>query len=309
MRKRRKFSGLLWVCTASWDEMQAAGTNGGDRGTGLSGDNSGRSVQRNWLEAAGWVVLVTLLWGADLFAKMSERDQSGIGKDDFRLISEQVTSAIAVLIMILFVIRWLKLFPLKRGAWIPAIIGHTVGSIIFAFGHQSLMVAMRIPWYELNGLHYVWREPFVNNLFVEYQKDIKVYLGILLIASAYQLYCRSRDAESPQLGDRLMVQTGSGKSVLRFDQIDYLEGARNYVAVHAEGREYIVRETMTDLMQQLSVGPFARTHRSFIVNVDKIAEIRSVDSKPRIFLKSGKNIPLSRGYRDKFNASISGRSE
>jgi len=274
----------------------------------LSGVDRGRGVPRRWLEAAGWVLLVTVLWGADLMAKMSERDQTGIGKDDFRLISEQATSAIAVLIMILFVVRWLKLFPLRRDAWVPAIIGHTAGSIIFAFGHQSLMVAMRIPWYELHGMRYVWREPFVANLFVEYQKDIKVYIGILLIASAYKLYCGSRLPEPPQGAERLVVQTGSGKSVLRFDQIDYLEGARNYVAVYAEGREYVVRETMTHLMQQLSNGHFARTHRSFIVNVDQIEEIRSVDSKPRIFLKSGKDIPLSRGYRDKFNATISGRT-
>ncbi|MGB5621682.1 MAG: hypothetical protein WBN65_04230, partial [Gammaproteobacteria bacterium] len=150
--------------------------------------DTGRDRTRWWAEAAGWVVIVTVLWGADLLAKFGERDLSGFGKDNFRLISEQVTSAIAVLIMIAFVIRWLKLFPLKRSAWVPAVIGHTAGSIIFAFGHQSLMIAMRIPWYELNGRHYIWREPFVNNLFVEYQKDIKVYLGILLVASAYQLY-------------------------------------------------------------------------------------------------------------------------
>jgi hypothetical protein len=172
--------------------MQPAGTNDRDRGTKLSGADGGKGVPRGWLEAAGWVMRVAVLWGADLLVKMAERDQTGFGKDDFRLISEQVTSAVAVLIMVLFVVRWLRLFPLKPGAWVPAIIGHTAGSIIFAFGHQSLMVALRIPWYALNGLHYVWREPFVDNLFVEYQKDIKVYLGILLVVSAYQLYRRSR---------------------------------------------------------------------------------------------------------------------
>ena len=38
------------------------------------------------------LVIVTVLWGADLLAKIGERDQAGFGKDDFRLISEQVTS-------------------------------------------------------------------------------------------------------------------------------------------------------------------------------------------------------------------------
>lgn len=277
----------------------------------MSGPEAGRERARWWTEAAGWVVIVSVLWGADLLAKMGERDQFGFGKDDFRLISEQVTSAMAVLIMIAFVVRWLKLFPLKRGAWVPAIIGHTAGSIIFAFGHQSLMIAMRIPWYELNGRHYVWREPFVNNLMVEYQKDIKVYLGIVLVASAYQLYRRSRATvplpAPPEGGDRLMVQTGSGRAVLRLDQIDYLEGARNYVSVHAEGREYIVRDTMTNLMAQLAGGRFARTHRSFIVNLDRVREIRAVDGKAQILLGSGQEVPLSRGYREEFEALVSGQ--
>ena len=55
------------------------------------------------------------------------------------------------------------------------VIGHTIGSIFFAFGHFALMVALRIPWYALNGRAYVWREPFVNNLIVEYQKVKKIW--------------------------------------------------------------------------------------------------------------------------------------
>ncbi len=286
--------------------MQAAGTEGGIKGTGLSTDNRNKVVPRAWLEAAGWTVLITALWGTDLLAKLSERDQTGFGKNDFLLISEQITSAVAALIMILFVIRWLKLFPLKRAAWAQAVIGHTVGTIIFAFGHYALMVALRIPWYAINGHSYVWRDPFVANLIVEYQKDIKIYFGIVVVATAYQLYRSSRSAAAPPPVDRLIVQTGVGDSVLRFEQIDYLEAARNYIAVHAEGREYIVRDTMTNVMGKLSGGPFARTHRSFVVNIDKIREIRRVDSKQRVVLHSGEDLPLSRSYRDEFTRIISG---
>ena len=63
---------------------------------------------------------------------------------------------------------------------------------------------------------------------------------------------------------------------------------------------------MTHLMAQLAGGPFARTHRSFIVNVDRIQEIRTVDGKARVLLKSGQDVPLSRGYREAFEAVISG---
>jgi len=49
-----------------------------------------------------------------------------------------------------------------------------------------------------------------------------------------------------------------------------------------------------------------RSHRSFIVNVDKIREIRTTDSKLVIELISGASVPLSRGYRDEFRRFITG---
>ena len=274
----------------------------------MSTDDKNKNILRNCLEATGWAVLIAILWGTDLLAKISERNQTGFGKNNFLLISEQITSAVAVLIMVLFVVRWLKLFPLKRDVWVQAVIGHTAGSILFAFGHHGLMVAFRIPWYEINGHDYMWREPFVSNLIVEYQKDIKIYLGLVVVATAYQLYLRSRSAPLLPRADRLVVQTGTGDSVLRFEQIDYLEAAMNYIAVHAEGREYVVRDTMDNLFRRLSSGPFARTHRSFIVNIDKIREIRPVDSKQRIVLHSGADLPLSRSYREEFGDIMAGGS-
>jgi hypothetical protein len=235
------------------------------------------------------------------------RDQTGVGKDTFRLVSEQVTSAAAVLVMILFLVQWLKLFPLRIADWPRVIIGHTIGSIIFAFGHFVLMLALRIPWYALNEHTFVWRQSFVSNLILEYQKDIKIYIGFVIVISAYQHYRRSKTTMAQSHADRLIVQTGTGDSVLRFEQIDYLEAARNYIAVHANGREYVIRSTMTEMMRSLSGGPFARIHRSVIVNIDKIREIRPVDTGQRVFLTSGDDVPLSRNYREELTRRIGGK--
>jgi hypothetical protein len=261
-------------------------------------------VSRTWFQAAGWVVLVAVLWSVELLAAMSERDRIGVGKDDFRLISEQVTSALAVLILIPFVLRWLRVFPLTRGAWAEAVVGHTAGSVLFAFGHHVLMIVMRVPWYKVNGIDYLWRDPFLRNLIVEYQKDIKVYFGIVVVAIAYQMYCRSRPGKQSALTDRLVVQTGTADRILMLGEIDYLEAARNYVSVHADGREFIVRDTMSNLRKKLPGAQFVRTHRSFIVNIDKAREIRSRDSQQCVVLSSGKEVPLSRGYRDEFRSLL-----
>lgn len=309
----------------------------GQRADSPAGDRAAASgVRARWLEAAGWVVIVAVLWGADLLARMAERDLTGVGKDDFRLISEQVTSAVAVLVMIPFVLRWLAMFPLRRDAWVPAVIGHTVGSVFFAFGHHSLMIALRIPWYALHGIDYVWRTHFVSNLVVEYQKDIKIYAGILLVATAWGLYRRARASPAvtdrstaagtassatgtplpvapaphrgeagPAAGGRLRVQTGKGEGLLRYDDIESLEAARNYVTIHAAGREYLVRDTMAALARRLADGPFLRVHRSHIVNLDQIEEIRPAGSGQRIRLRSGREIPLGRAYRSALDARLS----
>ena len=261
---------------------------------------------RTGLEAAAWVALVAVLWGTDLVAKYLAAQQSGANLDTFRLVSEQVTSAIAVLAMVPLLVQWMKLLPPSLEAWPRLVIGHTIGSVFFAFGHFVLMVALRAPWYALNGRSYVWRDPFVNNLVVEYQKDIKIYIGFVVLISAYQYYRRAKSVEPQPHADRLVVQSGTGSSVIRFEDIDYLEAARNYVGVHAGGREYIVRDTMANLSQKLSGGPFERAHRSFIVNIDKVKEIKTVDAGQRIILANGGDVPLSRSYRDEFMRRVGG---
>jgi hypothetical protein len=288
--------------------MQAAGTNDRWAEMELNPDSEDHKIPRRWIEAAGWVLLVAVLWGSDLFVRFAERPETGASKDDFRLVAEQLTSGIAVLVMIPFVIRWLRIFPLKPGAWIPAIVGHTVGTGIFAAGHYSLMVLMRMLVYGVAGVPYIWREPFFANLFLEYQKDIKIYFGIVAVVIAYRYLTHSRKAGDalPPGGDRLVVQTGTGTAILRYEEIDYLEAARNYVAVHAGGREYLVRDTLSNLVDKLPRSTFLQSHRSYVVNVDQIKEIRSVDSGHRILLRDGGSIPLSRGFRDRFRSALDG---
>jgi len=277
------------------------------------------AFRRHLFETAGWIVAIALLWGVDLVTKFAERERTGFGKVDFRLISEQLTSGLAVLLMIPFVIYWVRLFPLRRDGWLAASVGHVVGTVIFAFGHFSLIVLFRIMVMALYKRHYVWMQDYVSNLLVEYQKDIKIYLGIVLVISAYQYYRQHRlepshpDAYSHLLpnrsseksaASRLIVQTGSGESVVRYEDIYYLEACRNYVAVHTQSKEYLVRDTIQNLEKLLPSSLFARCHRSFIVNIDVIVEIKSADGSYQITLDNKKSIPLSRRYRDVVKSAL-----
>jgi len=264
--------------------------------------------RRTLFEALGWIALIAFLWIVDTIAKITFRNNTGFGKDNFHLVSDQATSAVAVLVMVLFVVYWLRIFPVRKDKWVAAIIGHTFGSIIFAFGHQVLMIIQRIAVFAFNDMTYQWQAGFVSNLIVEYQKDTKIYLGIVAVMSAYQYYRRTRANSAPQSEstNRLVVQTGTGEAVLTYDEIDSIEASRNYVEIHAGGKEYLLRDTFANLEKRLAEGPFTRCHRSYIVNLDKVSEIKTIDGAQQIHLKNGAVLPLGRRYRDAFKKSISG---
>jgi hypothetical protein len=119
--------------------------------------------------------------------------------------------------------------------------------------------------FAVNGMQYAWVDSYATNLIVEYQLDIKIYVGIVLIITTYGLWRSSRaPAESPApLQDRLVVQTGTGESIVRLEDIDYLEASRNYVVVHAGSREYLLRNTINKMEKQLAGDTFIRTHRGY----------------------------------------------
>ena len=248
---------------------------------------------------------MAVLWTADTLTKFSQLRFMGYTPDSFRLITEQVTSAVVVLLLVPCVAWWLNRFPLRHDRVVLAVAGHVLGSVLFAVAHYFMMVGMRYVVFLFVDDDYVFSDYWLRNLVIEYQKDIKIYLGIVAIIGAYRYY-RSVKSAAPAAtvaSDRIIVQTGKGETIIRRDDIECLEAARNYVTVSTAERDFLVRNTLNKLEQQLAPGRIVRTHRSYLVNIDKIEEIRTTESGGReIRLQGGKIVPLSRGYRDSFKS-------
>ena len=278
-------------------------------GTGESERDGKQLTLRKLGEAAFFVALVAVLWTADTLTKFSQLRFLGHTPDSFRLITEQATSAVVVLFLVPCVAWWLTRFPLRRDRLVAATAGHVLGSMLFAIAHYFLMVGLRYVVFLFADERYVFSEYWFRNLAIEYQKDIKIYVVTVGIIAAYR-YVRAARARAPAATvttDRLVVQTGKGETIIRRDDIEYLEAARNYVTVSTGARDFLVRNTLARLEEQLAPGQIVRTHRSYLVNIDKIDEIRSTDTGSyEIHLKSGKTVPLSRGYRDKFRSLFTG---
>jgi two-component system, LytTR family, response regulator len=96
---------------------------------------------------------------------------------------------------------------------------------------------------------------------------------------------------------RLVVRSRDTWVILKSEEIDWLEAAANYVDVHARGRSFLIRSTISSLEQRLDPDRFARIHRSTIVNVDRVAEIRSdAHGDFDVTLTNGKVLRMTRGY-------------
>ena len=108
-----------------------------------------------------------------------------------------------------------------------------------------------------------------------------------------------RDAR-PKSGPvgRVLIRDGANVHVLPVDKIDYVEAQDDYVAFKSEGKQFLKDQTLSAVEGTLDPARFVRIHRSFILNVDRIAkvELYAKDSRMAI-LRDGTRLPVSRaGY-------------
>jgi two-component system LytT family response regulator len=120
---------------------------------------------------------------------------------------------------------------------------------------------------------------------------------------------RKRDEPSPaQLAaaarapgrfvERLLVKDGANVQVIPVETVDYLEAQDDYVAIHVSGKSWLKTQPISDMSEGLDPSRFVRVHRSFVIQVDRIArlELYAKDSRVAI-LRDGREVPVSRsGY-------------
>ena len=100
---------------------------------------------------------------------------------------------------------------------------------------------------------------------------------------------------------RLAVPTGNRIVFVNFDEIDWIQAADQYVIVHVAGKEHLMRESLQRLAARLPRERFAQIHRSHIVNLSKVKEVRRLgNGDAEITLAGGRALRMSRRYRHEF---------
>jgi two-component system LytT family response regulator len=119
------------------------------------------------------------------------------------------------------------------------------------------------------------------------------------------------DESEPRTGylSRVMVKEGGRIFFQPVDGIDWIESADYYSRLHVGEGTHLIRESMSALEDQLDPSRFVRIHRTAIVNVDRVKELRlDYANRHIVVLKNGVRLPLSRTRKDTLERVMSGGS-
>jgi two-component system LytT family response regulator len=104
---------------------------------------------------------------------------------------------------------------------------------------------------------------------------------------------------------RIAVRLGDRFVVVHWKEIDWIEAADNYVKLHVGRKEYLLRETLTSIEARIDPRRFARTHRSTLVQIDRIAELRpATHGDADLVLRDGTRLVLTRRWRERVERLI-----
>jgi two-component system LytT family response regulator len=110
------------------------------------------------------------------------------------------------------------------------------------------------------------------------------------------LIAQARPRQTPL--ERVLIRDGAQVHVLPVERIDYVEAQDDYVSFRAEGRSYLKDQTMAAVEGSLDPARFVRIHRSYVLNIERLARVELYAKDSRIaILRDGTKLPVSRaGY-------------
>jgi two-component system LytT family response regulator len=113
------------------------------------------------------------------------------------------------------------------------------------------------------------------------------------------------EASETQTAQKLAVHTGRKIVMVPREKIEWIEAAGNNIKIQCGKDQYVTRLKISDIEAKLGGGQFVRIHRSYIANVDMVAEVQPCGRGEFIIvMSSGKELPLSKTYREQFEEAI-----
>lgn len=163
-------------------------------------------------------------------------------------------------------------------------------SVIFTTAYDEY--AMRA--FEVHAVDYLLK-PIAKQRFEEALEHAKRRLGEKM-PSARKLADSARPAL--QFLERVVVKDGTRVTLIPVAKLDYVEAQDDYVALASQGKKHLKQQTIASVEAGLDPKCFVRIHRSYIVNLERVARIEPYGKDSRLaILSDGVRLPVSRaGY-------------
>ncbi|MDQ3170732.1 MAG: LytTR family DNA-binding domain-containing protein [Acidobacteriota bacterium] len=101
---------------------------------------------------------------------------------------------------------------------------------------------------------------------------------------------------------RIVIRDGAEVHVVPIDRVDYVEAQDDYIAVHAGDRTLLKDQALGSLEAQLDPRRFVRVHRSFLLNLDRLAKLEPATKDTKVaVLRDGRRLPVSRSGQERLS--------
>jgi two-component system LytT family response regulator len=104
--------------------------------------------------------------------------------------------------------------------------------------------------------------------------------------------------------ERILVRDGAKVVVIAAADLDYAEAQDDYVGLHSKGKVHLKQQTLAELETSLDPARFVRIHRSFLLNVDRLARLESEGETRSAVLTDGTRLPVSRAGHTRLKALL-----
>ncbi len=268
------------------------------------------------------VAITTLIVATGATSEIIENLRNGIPSDWQVAWAKELSSGIAVLLLIPALALFLKRLNLnysnlsRRAPWL------LVGFLVFSLLHIGIFTVVRTLLWATAGETYNagsigW------SLLYEMRKDFLVYVGIVAVLYGYEFILNRLQGEARFLArstgpaassentpgryrTQFLVKMLNKEYLVRVEEIDWVESASNYVLMHCGDRSYPMRSTLAGLANQLDQQHFMRVQRTAIVNLASVESLKETDEL-RAQLTSGDLVPVSRTYFSDLKRALGGR--
>ncbi len=144
--------------------------------------------------------------------------------------------------------------------------------------------------YELNAIDYLLKPISIDRFMKAVNKAME----------QFELRKKDESGESATAGEGVeffFVKADKKLVKIKYDDILYIEGLKDYVIIRLEQGRVVTLQTMKSLEDKLPLTRFKRIHRSYIVSIDKI---HAVDGTSVDVYEKGqiKQLPIGKNYRD-----------